>query len=156
RPADRADPVDRGSRRPLRPRGARSRLAAAGCATTGPRPRHDGAAATRRIADRRDGSVLEDHVNEIDEYLRRNRDRYTREALTRQLREAGPAPAQMEAAGGGARGDPPVRQPTSAGPWATLAAVLLGLGYAVAIVAALLTTSAGGAISVLMVAYVVT
>ena len=94
-------------------------------------------------------------MNEIDEYIRANRGRYTREAITQQLCTAGHDPADVEAAWvrvAEAPREAPARQ--EAGVGTTLLAVLLALGYGAAILLALWATQSGGAVTVLMVAYI--
>jgi hypothetical protein len=76
-------------------------------------------------------------VNELDEYLRANRDSFTREALTRRLIDEGHDPAEVEAAwarvkvGDGAAATPiegPPRRP-GIGTFLLMGAVVVGYGY---------------------------
>jgi hypothetical protein len=94
-------------------------------------------------------------VNEIEEYIRANRQRYTRDAVTEQLRASGHDSAEIEAAWARVEAATPTVPPATAGPGTTLLAVLLGLGYAFAIVAAGFAAFLGGAVTVLMIAYMV-
>jgi hypothetical protein len=78
-------------------------------------------------------------MNEIDDYLRANRDAYTREALSRRLIESGHDPATVEAAWArveseGAGSSPPLpgRQP-GIGTVLLIIAVVVGYGYVGAI-----------------------
>jgi hypothetical protein len=104
-------------------------------------------------------------MNELDEYLRANRDAFTREALTQRLVAEGHDPADVEAAWtrieqrparewgpADASVDPPKRT-AGIGTWAL--ALLAVLVYGGAIVAAVFTISYGGAVSLLMVVYVI-
>ena len=104
-------------------------------------------------------------MNELDEYLRANRDAYTRDALTQRLVEEGHAPADVEAAWARIEerplsqwgpGEAPVHPPhgtVGIGTWAL--ALVAVLAYGGAIVAAVFTISYGGAVSILMIAYVI-
>jgi hypothetical protein len=104
-------------------------------------------------------------MNEIDDYLRANRDRFTRQALTKTLVDAGHDPAAVEAAwsrlGSGpvdhwapstAPDEPPHGQ---AGVGTVLLVVLALLVYGGAILLAVAAISFGGGISVLMIVYVI-
>lgn len=78
-------------------------------------------------------------MNEIDDYLRANRDAYTREALSRRLIESGHDPATVEEAwarveGDGAGASPPLpgRRP-GIGTVLLIIAVVVGYGYVGAI-----------------------
>jgi hypothetical protein len=78
---------------------------------------------------------MEDRMNEIDDYLRANRDAYTREALSRRLIEAGHDPATVEAAwarvaAGDAGAGPPLpgRRP-GIGTVLLIIVVVAGYGY---------------------------
>ena len=105
-------------------------------------------------------------MNELDDYLRANRDAYTRDALTHRLVEEGHDPADVEAAWARIEERPisestpngaPVATPALAkagiGTWAL--AVLAVLAYGGAIVAAVFTITYGGAVSILMIVYVI-
>jgi hypothetical protein len=94
-------------------------------------------------------------VNEIEDYIRANRQRYTREAVTEQLRAAGHDSAEIEAAWALVEGATPSAPPATAGAGTMLLVLLLGLGYGLAIVAAGFAAFAGGAVTVLMVVYIV-
>jgi hypothetical protein len=108
---------------------------------------------------------MEDHMNEIDAYIRENRDRYTREALTRRLVSEGHEPAAIEAAwarieaddAGGSPdvGGPPSRPAGRRGLGTTLLIILVTFAYGGAIAAAAANVFYGGAVSILMLAYVV-
>jgi hypothetical protein len=76
-------------------------------------------------------------MNDLDEYLRANRDAFTREALTRRLVEAGHDPAAVEASwariqeeesGAGPRAAGPPRRP-GIGTFLLILAVVVGYGY---------------------------
>ena len=104
-------------------------------------------------------------MNELDDYLRANRDRFTREALTKTLVDAGHDPAAVEAAwtrvgsgsidhwapSGGAV--EPTRGEVGLG--TRLLVVLAVLVYGGAIGLAVLAISFGGGVSVLMIVYVI-
>lgn len=90
-------------------------------------------------------------MNELDEYLRANRDRFTREALTKRVVEEGHDPADVEAAW--ARVERGPIGTAGIGTWAL--ALLAVVVYGGAIVAAVFTISYGGAVSLLMVVYVI-
>jgi hypothetical protein len=104
-------------------------------------------------------------VNELDDYLRANRDQFTREALTRRLVDEGHDPADVEAAwarietdpmGESAPGVVAGHRATGTAGIGTWALVLLAvLVYGGAIVAAVFTISYGGAVSMLMIVYVI-
>jgi hypothetical protein len=104
-------------------------------------------------------------MNELDEYLRANRDAFTREALTQRLVEEGHDPVDVEAAwtrierrpvSEWGPGDAPVDPPHGTAGIGTWALVLLAvLVFGGAIVAAVFTISYGGAVSLLMVVYVI-
>ena len=102
-------------------------------------------------------------MNELDAYLRTNRDAYTREALTKRLIEEGHDPTDVEAAWArietgpireAAPGVAPVQAPVgTAGAGTGLLVVLTVLAFGGAILAAVLTISYGGGVSVLMIVY---
>jgi hypothetical protein len=104
-------------------------------------------------------------MNELDEYLRANRDAFTREALTQRLVDEGHDPADVDAAWArierrsvsqSGSGEAPADLPhgtAGIGTWALL--VLATLVYGGAIVAAVFTISYGGAVSILMIVYVI-
>ncbi len=104
-------------------------------------------------------------MNELDDYLRANRDSFTREALTRRLVEEGHDPADVEAAWARIESKPisqwapsgaPVDPPTGhAGIGTRLLVVLSILVYGGAIVLAGFAISYGGGISILMIVYIV-
>jgi hypothetical protein len=104
-------------------------------------------------------------MNELDEYLRANRDAYTRDALTQRLVEAGHDPAAVEEAwsriGAGpitqwAASDGPVEAPGGqAGIGTVLLAIALFLGYGGSILLAAVAISYGSVVSILMIVYVV-
>jgi len=104
-------------------------------------------------------------MNELDDYLRANRDRFTREALTKTLVDAGHDPAAIEAAwsrvGSGpidhwAPSNAPDELPhRQAGAGTVLLVVLAVLAYGGAILLAAAAISFGGGISVLMIVYVI-
>lgn len=94
-------------------------------------------------------------MNEIEEYIRANRQRYTRDAVTERLRAAGHDPAEIEAAWAVVEGATASAPPPTAGPGTMLLALLLGLGYGLAILAAGFAAFFGGAVTVLMIAYIV-
>jgi hypothetical protein len=105
-------------------------------------------------------SELDDY---LDTYLAEHHDRYTREALTRELVEAGHDPAAIEAAWARLQtsAEPPTpapTQPEEPGRGATilmaLATIVIVMAYGGAILAAGVTILYGGAVSVLMIAYV--
>ena len=97
-------------------------------------------------------------MNELDDYLRTNRDAYTRDALTRRLIEAGHDPDSVESAWGrvGGPGDESVEPGPegTVGVGTVLLAVAVFVIYGAAILAAALTIAYGGAVSILMIAYV--
>jgi hypothetical protein len=104
-------------------------------------------------------------MNELDDYLRANRDAYTRDALTQRLVDAGHDPAAVEAAWSRIEAGPISQWTASDGPvearrgqagiGTILLAIALFLGYGGAILAAGLTISYGGAVSILMIVYVI-
>jgi len=106
-------------------------------------------------------------MNELDAYLAENRDRYTREALTKTLVDAGHDPAAVEAAWSRVEGGPigrwtptpsdaPAEAPTGkAGPGTMLLAAFAILVYGGSIAAAAWAIGAGGAVSILMIVYVI-
>jgi hypothetical protein len=104
-------------------------------------------------------------MNEIDDYLRANRDAYTREALTKRLVEEGHDPAAVDAAWARitghasdrwAEGDPPIHPPTGKAGIGTLFLILTAIcTYGGAIFLAGIAISFGGGISVLMIVYIV-
>lgn len=104
-------------------------------------------------------------MNEIDDYLRANRDAFTRDALTRRLVESGRDPAEVEAAwsrvglgplAGGMPGSVPAATPTGkAGIGTRLLVVAAILVYGGAIALAGIAISRGGAISILMIVYII-
>ena len=95
-------------------------------------------------------------MNELDDYLRANRNGFTRAALTQQLIDAGNDPAAVEAAW--ARVEAEVAADKGLpGPGAgtNLLAGLLVFAYGAAIVLAAFATQMGGAVGYLMIAYIV-
>jgi hypothetical protein len=104
-------------------------------------------------------------MNELDDYLRANRAAFTREALTRRLVEEGHDPADVEAAWARIATDPasesapsdePVQPPAGRAGIGTGALIVLAvLVYGGAILAAFFTISYGGAVSILMIVYVI-
>jgi len=95
-----------------------------------------------------------DDVNAIEDYIAANRDRYTDEALTSQLLDAGHDRTAIEAALSRARAAPSaaVGKP---GTGTYLLALLLSLGYLAACGLALVAVSAGGVVTMLMLTYIV-
>lgn len=95
-------------------------------------------------------------MNEIDEYIEEHRESFTREALTEKLLEAGHDPSAIEAAWIRIDRADAARATASGRPGSgTYAlAVLLGLGYGAACIAALVAVGMGGAVAVLMLVYV--
>jgi hypothetical protein len=83
---------------------------------------------------------MEDRMNELDDYLRANRDAYTRDALTRRLVEIGHDPVEVEAAwariesvdGARPHSDPPAGRP-GIGTFLLIGAAVLGYGYVAAL-----------------------
>jgi hypothetical protein len=122
---------------------------------------------------------MEDVMDELDAYLAENRDRFTREALTRELVNAGHGRAAVEAAwarlegqttspmdpitssSAGAPGDGTAVAPGAAarpaplGPGAMLLIVLVVIAYGAAIIAAIWAMFVGGPVSILMLVYAV-
>lgn len=104
-------------------------------------------------------------MNELDDYLRANRDAYTRDALTQRLVDAGHDPAAIEEAwsriGAGpisqwTASEGPVEAPRGhVGAGTVLLAVALFLGYGGAILLAVVAISYGSAVSILMIVYIV-
>jgi hypothetical protein len=104
-------------------------------------------------------------MNELDDYLRANRDAYTRDALTQRLIDAGHDPAAVEEAwsriGAGpisqwTASEGPVEAPRGqAGIGTVLLAIALFLGYGGSILLAALAISYGSVVSILMIVYVV-
>jgi hypothetical protein len=104
-------------------------------------------------------------MNELDDYLRANRDAYTRDALTQRLVEAGHDPAAVEEAwsriGAGpisqwTASEEPVEAPRGqAGIGTVLLAIALFLGYGGSILLAAVAISYGSAVSILMIVYIV-
>jgi uncharacterized protein Smg (DUF494 family) len=112
----------------------------------------------------RSSPLLETTVNPIDAYLAKNRDRYPREQLDDVLQKAGHDPAEIEAAW--ARLDAPGAMtwsemkkvkgpPGRPGAGTYLLIVIAVLCYGAAIVAAGATIAYGGAVSILMLVYVI-
>ena len=105
-------------------------------------------------------------MTEIDDYLRANRDAYTREALTKRLVDAGHDPAAVQEAwsriGAGpisqwTASEAPVEVPIGhAGIGTVLLAIAVFLAYGGAILLAGFAISYGRAVSLLMVVYIVT
>jgi hypothetical protein len=104
-------------------------------------------------------------MNELDDYLRANRDAYTRDALTQRLIDAGHDPNAVEEAwsriGAGSisqwtASEAPVEAPRGqAGIGTILLAIALFLGYGGAILLAGVAISYGSAVSILMIVYIV-
>lgn len=109
-------------------------------------------------------------MNDIDDYLRANRDAFTREALTKRLVDAGHDPAAIEDAWSRigsettpagpiahwAPSDAPPTTPTgTAGLGTRLLVVLAILVYGGAIALAGIAITIGGGVSVLMIVYIV-
>jgi len=104
-------------------------------------------------------------MNELDDYLRANRDSFTREALTRRLIDEGHDPADVEAAWARIETHPtsqpapsgePVQPPMGRAGIGTGALIVLTvLVYGGAILAAGATIRYGGAVSILMIVYVI-
>jgi len=115
----------------------------------------------------------------LDAYLAEHHDRYTREALTNELVEKGNDPAAIEAAwerldrgaepagpaptpspgGSETPGWPPAAPAGSSGgskAGAVLAGIVIMLVYCGSMLAAFAAIAAGGAVSILMIAYIVT
>jgi hypothetical protein len=104
-------------------------------------------------------------MNDIDEYLRANRDAFTREALTRRLVESGHDPAEVDAAwariergsishaeAGPARVEAPKGR---VGIGTSSLVVLTVLVYGISILAAFAAIQYGGGVSILMIVYVI-
>jgi hypothetical protein len=104
-------------------------------------------------------------VNEIDDYLRANRDAFTREALTRRLVESGHDAAEVDAAWAriergpishAEAGEAPVEAPKGRVGIGTSALIILTiLVYGASILAAAFTIQYGGGVSILMIVYVI-
>ena len=94
-------------------------------------------------------------MNEIDDYLRANRDRFTRTVLTQRLIDEGNDPAAVEAAWMRVEAEHPAgRALPGPGAGTVLLGVLLALAYGAAIVLAFFAISIGGAVAILMIAYI--
>jgi hypothetical protein len=96
-------------------------------------------------------------MNEIDEYIRANRERYTRAALDDKLRAAGHDQMAIDAAWTRVSGteDRVARGDSQPGAGTYLLIVVAALGYGAAILAAGATVAYGGAVTVLMLTYIV-
>ena len=98
-------------------------------------------------------------MNEIDDYLHANRDRFTRTVLTQRLIDEGNDPAAVEAAWARVEAEHAAGRALpghGAGAGTMLLGILLALAYGAAIVLAFFAISIGGAVAVLMIAYIVT
>jgi hypothetical protein len=104
-------------------------------------------------------------MNDIDEYLRANRNAFTRDALTRRLVESGHDAADVEAAWARVESGPgtdrghgaaPVQPPAGKVGIGTSALVVLTvLVYGLSILVAGITIQYGGGVSILMIVYVI-